>query len=336
MAIPPPIPDRELHDLSMERPHLVVLGAGASRAACPTGDRTGRKLPVMLDLVETLGLGPALDRAGIEHGGRNFEIIYQDIFTGSKDPLLRREVEDTVRQYFASLRLPDSPTVYDHLVLSLRPKDVIATFNWDPLLVEACQRNSHVAKHPHVLFLHGNVAIGTCSGCRVKGKADGRCPSCGAALEPSKLLYPVQEKNYEADPHISGEWETLKRVLANAFVLTIFGYGAPESDVPAIEAMKVGWGRPDDREFEEIEIVDIRKPNELASTWKPFIHTHHYQVHPLLSKSSVGRHPRRSCEAMWRQFMLAEFVSDNPAPATEDWNELWEWYGQLTYAEVMK
>lgn len=210
MAQPSPIPERELRDVSMGRPHLIVLGAGASRAACPDGDRNRRPLPVMLDLVDIIGLGPMLDRAGVSHRARDFEIVYQDVCAGSWDSGLRRELEQAVRDYFAAMRLPDHPTLYDHLVLSLRSKDVIATFNWDPLLVEACQRNRHVAAHPHVLFLHGNVAIGICSSCRVKGRSDGRCPRCGKNLEPSKLLYPVQAKDYEADPHISGEWETLR------------------------------------------------------------------------------------------------------------------------------
>jgi hypothetical protein len=33
------------------------------------------------------------------------------------------------------LELPDHPTVYDHLLLSLRKKDAIFTFNWDPFLL---------------------------------------------------------------------------------------------------------------------------------------------------------------------------------------------------------
>ena len=39
--------------------------------------------------------------------------------------------------YFSSLALPEHPSIYDYLVLGLRPKDVIATFNWDPFLMLA-------------------------------------------------------------------------------------------------------------------------------------------------------------------------------------------------------
>jgi hypothetical protein len=51
-----------------------------------------------------------------------------------KTTILER-LERAVFDYFSSLQLPDEPTLYDHLVLSLRPKDVIATFNWDPFLI---------------------------------------------------------------------------------------------------------------------------------------------------------------------------------------------------------
>ncbi|MHA1748548.1 MAG: hypothetical protein ACTSXN_02865 [Promethearchaeota archaeon] len=37
--------------------------------------------------------------------------------------------------------MTESPTIYDYLILSLRKKDVIATFNWDPLLVQAAWKN---------------------------------------------------------------------------------------------------------------------------------------------------------------------------------------------------
>ncbi|MBU4399752.1 MAG: hypothetical protein KKE86_10510, partial [Planctomycetes bacterium] len=37
-------------------PHVVILGAGASLAACPNGDALGRQLPLMANLVEILDL----------------------------------------------------------------------------------------------------------------------------------------------------------------------------------------------------------------------------------------------------------------------------------------
>ena len=46
----------------------------------------------------------------------------------SLDAHTLRNYQTAIFQYFSSLSLPGIPTIYDHLLLSLRPKDVIATF----------------------------------------------------------------------------------------------------------------------------------------------------------------------------------------------------------------
>jgi len=67
-------------------------------------------------------------------------------------------LDSAVRKYFGALELPDEPTFYDYLVLSLRPKDAIITFNWDPLLIQAYKRWRHLGRVlPDLIFLHGNV-----------------------------------------------------------------------------------------------------------------------------------------------------------------------------------
>lgn len=38
---------------------------------------------------------------------------------------------------------------------------------------------------------------------------------------------------------------------------TIFGYGAPVSDVEAVTLLNKAWGMPDDRVMEQFEIIDI-------------------------------------------------------------------------------
>ena len=138
----------EIADVSIGRPHVVILGAGASRAALPTGDRQRRRLPAMTDFVEVVGLQQMLDEAGIEWRNRNFEDVHSDLFSQSGQKALSGSVERAVFEYFAVLELPEHPTIYDRLVLSLRPKDIIATFNWDPFLIQALQRNNLNGKHP--------------------------------------------------------------------------------------------------------------------------------------------------------------------------------------------
>ena len=38
------------------RPHLVILGAGASKDAMPNGDARGKSLPVMKEFISKMGL----------------------------------------------------------------------------------------------------------------------------------------------------------------------------------------------------------------------------------------------------------------------------------------
>ncbi len=94
----------------------------------------------MADLIELLGLAPAIANAGFSDTS-DFESLYDEIATGGKVPGLKAEIEAKVEAYFAALQLPESPTLYDYLILSLKESDYIATFNWDPFLAQAFQRS---------------------------------------------------------------------------------------------------------------------------------------------------------------------------------------------------
>lgn len=191
-------------------------------------------------------------------------------------------------------------TVYDMLVLSLTKKDLIATFNWDPLLVEAYSRCTKITNNlPQLAFLHGNVAVATCEKDMVLGNPYDYCPKCGKKLSEVPLLYPIREKNYERNPYIASSWEQLSHYLENAYRLTIFGYSAPKSDKAAIDMLKKAWGKVSDRNLEEIEIIDIRPEDEVITSWEEFIHTHHYSVFDNFYDSALGRFPRRTCELLF-------------------------------------
>ena len=141
----------------MGRPHVVILGTGASRATLPDGDKNGRKVPLMNDFVEVLNLSEILNKTNIDFEKMNFEDIYDQIYSDIKYSTIRQEIEVVIYDYFSSLELPDTPTIYDHLILSLREKDVIATFNWDPLLTQAYRRNAKKVKLPRFLFHNSTV-----------------------------------------------------------------------------------------------------------------------------------------------------------------------------------
>lgn len=321
----------EIPDVQINAPHVVILGAGASLAACPTGDLRGHRLPLMTDLSEVLGLDGLL---ALELRQKDFESIYSELTADPSSEPVHAEIERRVYDYFAALELPPFPTIYDHLVLSLRPKDVIATFNWDPFLVQAVQRSYHVGyQPPRVMFLHGNVAIGHCERDRTLGPVDHACSRCGDPFTPSRLLYPVSEKNYQADPQIAAEWDELQRALKHAFMVTIFGYSAPSSDEGAMQLFRDAWGTWQDRQFEQFEIIDVRPEDELIETWDDFIHTHHYTVETSFYDSHVALHPRRSGEAYHAQFLEARWPEGNPLPRELPRTELWNWLKPLLSAE---
>ena len=59
----------QIGDASASRPHVVILGAGASLAAFRNGDRNGNTLPLMDDLIDVLDLRPLLE-VGVGGCGR--------------------------------------------------------------------------------------------------------------------------------------------------------------------------------------------------------------------------------------------------------------------------
>ena len=47
-------PQRKTWEQRGNVPHAVILGAGASKAACPSGDKNGRILPLMNELFDVV------------------------------------------------------------------------------------------------------------------------------------------------------------------------------------------------------------------------------------------------------------------------------------------
>lgn len=92
--------------------------------------------------------------------------------------------------------MPDTPTLCDYLLLSLRNKDYIATFNWDPFLAKAFMRNRGTASLPRILFLHGNVQIGVCTTLRQKGFIEDKCDHCEALAMATLQVRPFRENRF--------------------------------------------------------------------------------------------------------------------------------------------
>jgi hypothetical protein len=327
----------EVEGVFMGRPHVVILGAGCSLAAFPNGDRNGRRLPLMNNLIDVLGLQNLVQRANLVDAPTNFEALYSRLASDPQHSGLVREIESAVTDYFSQMVLPDSPTIYDHLLLGLRGKDCIATFNWDPFLWDAWDRVQRLALSddvPKLFFLHGNVRVGICYEDKRFGAVSGECPKCAKAFERSHLLFPIENKDYASDAFVQDQWNGLRRYLNDAYILTIFGYGAPKSDAEAVGLMERAWGKAADRNLEEIEIIDIRSGTELKKTWSAFIHTHHYRTETDFYTSWVANHPRRTCEVMWKQLMECRFVGKNPIPRFAGWSKLDRWLEPLFDVEI--
>ena len=75
----------QIEDTSAKRPHVVILGAGASLQALPDGDKYGKVLPLMNNFVEVLELKNLLEAYGVDFHGKNFEELYSSI---SSDPAI--------------------------------------------------------------------------------------------------------------------------------------------------------------------------------------------------------------------------------------------------------
>ena len=262
--------EQEIRQVEMKKPHVVILGAGASCAAFPNGDKNDVRLPLMNNFVDILGLNDLLSGTGIDFKTENFEEIYAQLSQNDVHRETREELERVIYDYFSRLEIISEPTIYDHLLLSLREKDYVATFNWDPFLLQAFHRNAQRFKFklPRLLFLHGNVGVGYCEKDRIAGFIGNRCSKCDCVLATTKLLYPIAKKSYHLDGFISLQWKELEQQLRHAFMITIFGYGAPQSDVSAIDLMKSAWGDVNQREMEQTEIIDIRSEDDLCSTWE--------------------------------------------------------------------
>ncbi|MCL4392515.1 hypothetical protein M1145_00005 [Patescibacteria group bacterium] len=117
----------------------------------------------------------------------DFEKAYSQL--SDKNDIHLKTIEDKVYTYFNSLKIPDSPNLYDYLILSLRKKDLIATFNWDPFLTQSYSRlhSEGVCNLPECAFLHGNVSMGVCLKHNIKVSHKNKCPKCGKILHQQNL-----------------------------------------------------------------------------------------------------------------------------------------------------
>lgn len=296
----PKLPALEVKTNTNHSPHVVILGAGASLAALPNGDYYGRKLPLMNNLVETVGFKNIIAKYGIKYKEENFEHFYDKLVSSGRYPELTKNIESIIEDYFVSLRLPEQVTLYDYLILSQRRKDIIATFNWDPLLAQAYRRNLEIVgfdNMPQIVFLHGNTAIGVCYQCKRNGWRYNKCDICKETFSASQLLYPISHKNYPNDHFLHSQCQELQAYIQDAYLITIFGYSAPQTDIEARNLMLEVWKKNEVTDFALFCLIDIKSKKEIKKNWKDFIVRDNYMISKNFHDSYIAIHPRRSCEA---------------------------------------
>lgn len=326
--------------------HVVILGAGASIASTfRNAEAYGKRLPSMDNFIELVGLTELIEHIPQDLRHTNFEKLYSNLHNDNPQSEIILEIEQRIKDYFGDMQLPDEPTIYDYLVLSLRNKDLIATFNWDPFLYQAWTRNRKFTQDlPRLSFLHGNVAIGYSIEDKRCGPAGYQMRKDGGVFEPTKLLYPVEQKNYTDDEFINIEWERVKSWMAKesgTVRATIFGYGAPVSDVEAVLLLNKAWGTPEDRRMEQFEIIDITPEEVLRKRWDGFIHSSHYDVTDNYFGSSLAYNPRRTSESYFSHYqpLSPKEALRTSNPVRDDFQtleELWEWHRPLIEAEIKK
>lgn len=279
-----------------------------------------------------LGLEPVLERGEVKNIRRNFEDIYSELYENDPSSPILKKIEEIVYAYFDSLQPSEYPTIYDYLLLSLRPKDYIATFNWDPFLFDAWNRIKDKVPVPEVLHLHGNVRLAYCPEHPTYGEHGMYCPKCDRELIPTRLLYPITKKNYINDSFIKTEWEVLKKGLREAKTLTIFGYGAPTTDEEAVGIMNSAWDK-DNRLIERVEIIDIKDKETLWNQWDSFIVRTYIDCPESFEQSRLANYPRRTCEALLAQTFYGLWVESNYLPLDSNFDDLLNWIKPLVEAE---
>jgi hypothetical protein len=315
------------------RPHVVILGAGASKAAMQTGDKFGNLIPLMDDLPTILGDEWEKLILDAQPPKGNFELTFSWIKNSNKYAGQLSNIEILIESYFNSLSLPDHPTIYDYMVLGLRGKDIIATFNWDPFLMQAYIRNSGIVELPDIRFLHGCVNFATCAEHDVLGVPSGVCPECHQELVRGHLFYPDENKDYTKNALINRDWEKVTEQLQRAFHLTIFGYSGPATDYNARKLLLDSWNQTPVRMMCHAEIIDIKDPAETRKCWTDYFPYDHEMICSEFWESSIARWPRRTAE--WKQSasrygMPSEYLGPFKTDSLE---ELQEWFSKLGETE---
>lgn len=114
--------EKEIHDFIINRPHVFILGAGATIAAIPNGDKNGKKCSVMNNFLSEMGLTELLKDVELDTDSSNLEDIYSELDGRPECQDIKIALENKIVTNFSQFELPEQPTIYDYLILSLSGK----------------------------------------------------------------------------------------------------------------------------------------------------------------------------------------------------------------------
>lgn len=87
--------EREIFEIENTRPHVVILGAGATIATIPNGDKNGNPCSVMHGFIHNLGLDTILATVKLNTKSENIEDIYSELYErGDECKAVREQLEE--------------------------------------------------------------------------------------------------------------------------------------------------------------------------------------------------------------------------------------------------
>jgi len=285
----------------------------------------------MSDFVEVVGLQQIIQEMGYSEK-ENFETIYSELYKRGMAKELDF-LDDYIHNYFSKYTLPSEVTLYDLLLLSLRRKGFIVTFNWDPLLSQAYKRWRHLGNVlPQMIFLHGNVSISVNDGLR-SAKFTSDLLVKDNEFEPSKLLFPIENKNYNSDPFIQAQWRMCEWAFERAYMVTVYGYIAPKTDVEARSLLLNAWTKNTTKTLSEFDIIDIASRDEVQKSWDEFIVRDHGSITQSFEHNYLTKHPRRTCEAFAFATLQQDPWREDAFPKSSNLEDLENWITPLIAEE---
>ncbi|MFQ5443890.1 MAG: hypothetical protein ACE5EK_04650 [Nitrospinales bacterium] len=127
---------------------------------------------------------------------------------------------------------------------------------------------------------------------------------------------------------INNEWQELQTHLKEAYLVTVWGYSAPITDVEAKQLMLDVWKKNTTKVFSAFHIIDIKDEEEVKANWQDFT-AWSFSVGKSIWDEQLFHFPRRSCDAFAMATLQQSPWSENPYPKFTTLGDLQKWIKPL-------